>query len=142
MKKLLFPSFLAGLLFGLGLAVSNMINPQRVLSFLDIFGVWDPTLAMVMGGALSVTIPGFYLVLKRKKPVCSSEFTLPTKTHIDSKLTVGAILFGIGWGLSGLCPGPAVAALVSLDMNLVLFVVLMILGWLVADKLVCNPPEK
>lgn len=124
----------SGMLFGLGLAVSNMINPQRVLAFLDVFGVWDPTLAFVMGGALAVTLPGFYFVLKRHKPLFSDAFSLPTAIHIDRSLLAGAVLFGLGWGLSGLCPGPAIAALVSLDPNILLFCAVMLLSWWATDR--------
>ena len=127
---------MSGLLFGLGLAVSNMINPQRVLAFLDIFGVWDPTLAFVMVGALGITMPGFSKVLKREKPLFSTKFTLPTKARIDKSLIIGAVLFGFGWGLAGLCPGPAIAALVSLDLNLVLFCTVMLASWWVTDRLI------
>ena len=128
-------SFVSGLLFGLGLAVSNMVNPQRVLAFLDVFGTWDPTLAFVMGGALLVTVPGFYIVLKRDKPLFSTYFSLPRKVDIDASLIIGAALFGLGWGLAGFCPGPAIAALVSLDINVVLFCVVMLAGWLITDRL-------
>ncbi|MBT8131075.1 MAG: YeeE/YedE family protein [Gammaproteobacteria bacterium] len=128
--------FISGLLFGLGLTVSNMVNPQRVLAFLDIFGVWDPTLAFVMGGALAVTVPGFYLVTRREKPLFCSNFSLPEKTSIDKSLIAGAVLFGTGWGLAGLCPGPAIAALVSLDTSLFLFCAVMLGSWWVTDRLV------
>lgn len=131
-------AFLSGLLFGLGLAISNMINPSRVLAFLDIFGTWDPTLAFVMGGALLVTIPGFSWVLKRNKPVCAASFSLPTKTSIDKSLLSGAVLFGLGWGLAGLCPGPAIAALVSLDTTLILYVFVMLSAWWATDKIISN----
>jgi len=129
-------SFVSGLLFGLGLAISNMLNPQRVLAFLDIFGVWDPTLAFVMGGALLITIPGFAKVLKREKPLFSSGFILPIKVSVDRPLIVGAVLFGLGWGLAGLCPGPAIAALVSLDINVVLFCIVMLASWWVTDRFI------
>lgn len=103
----------SGTLFGLGLAVSGMINPQKVIGFLDVAGAWDPTLALVMGGALLVTIPAFRLILGRPRPVLADGFSLPTKTVLDERLLGGAALFGVGWGLSGFCPGPAVAALVT-----------------------------
>ncbi len=127
-------SFLSGLLFGLGLAISNMLNPERVLAFLDVFGVWDPTLAFVMMGALAITVPGFAIVLKREKPLFAPVFSLPKKIDIDKHLIFGAVLFGLGWGLSGLCPGPALAALVSLDLDLFIFCLIMLLGWGVTDK--------
>ena len=131
-------SFISGLLFGLGLAISNMLNPQRVLAFLDIFGVWDPTLAFVMGGALLITVPSFAKVLKRKKPLFASIFELPIKTDIDRSLIIGAVLFGLGWGLAGLCPGPAIAALVSLDLNLVVFCLVMLTSWWITDRFMPN----
>lgn len=127
--------FVAGLLFGLGLAVSNMLNPQRVLAFLDVFGVWDPTLALVMGGALLVTVPGFFWVLKRQSPVCETTFDVPTNSRIDTQLLLGASLFGLGWGMAGLCPGPAIAALVTFDLNLIGFVAVMLASWLATDQL-------
>lgn len=131
-------SFISGLLFGLGLAVSNMLNPQRVLAFLDLFGTWDPTLAFVMGGALMVTIPGFFLAMRRSAPLFKRTFSLPTKTVIDKQLISGAILFGLGWGLAGLCPGPAIAALVSLNINILLFCVIMLAGWVITDKVLAK----
>jgi uncharacterized membrane protein YedE/YeeE len=103
----------AGALFGLGLAVSGMMNPAKVIGFLDITGAWDPTLAFVMGGALLVTIPAFRLILGRQRPLLADGFALPTKSAVDGRLLGGAALFGVGWGLSGFCPGPAVAALVT-----------------------------
>lgn len=104
-------ALLSGTTFGLGLAVSGMMNPAKVIGFLDFAGQWDPTLALVMGGALLVTVPAFRLILKRPRPVLESGFALPGKTALDGRLLGGAALFGAGWGLSGFCPGPAVAAL-------------------------------
>jgi uncharacterized membrane protein YedE/YeeE len=103
----------AGVLFGLGLAVSGMMNPAKVIGFLDVAGGWDPTLAFVMGGALLVTIPTFRLILDRPRPILADGFALPTRSALDRRLLGGAALFGVGWGLSGFCPGPAVAALVT-----------------------------
>ena len=105
-------ALLAGALFGVGLAVSGMMNPAKVIGFLDFAGDWDPTLAFVMGGALLVCVPAFRVVLRRQRPVLASSFALPTKSALDARLLGGAALFGVGWGLSGFCPGPAVAALV------------------------------
>lgn len=103
----------AGALFGLGLAVSGMTNPQKVIGFLDVAGGadWDPTLAFVMGGALLVAVPAFRLVLGRRRPILANGFVLPTKRALDARLLGGAALFGVGWGLSGFCPGPTLAAL-------------------------------
>src|SRR3712207_3592490 len=103
----------AGALFGLGLIISGLVDPAKIIGFLDFAGDWDPTLAFVMGGALLVTIPAFRLVLRRSRPVLADEFDLPTKKDVDSRLLAGSVLFGIGWGLGGFCPGPAVAALAS-----------------------------
>ena len=105
-------ALLAGALFGLGLAVSGMMDPAKVVGFLDFAGDWDPTLLLVMGGALLACIPAFRLVLKRTRPVFADGFDLPTKSALDARLLGGAAMFGVGWGLSGFCPGPAVAALV------------------------------
>ena len=103
----------AGTLFGVGLAVSGMMNPQKVIGFLDVAGEWDPTLIFVMGGALLVTLPAFRLILKRPRPIFADGFALPTRSALDARLLGGATLFGVGWGLSGFCPGPAVAALAT-----------------------------
>ena len=106
-------ALVSGALFGLGLAVSGMMNPAKVIGFLDLAGEWDPTLAFVMGGALLVTIPAFRLILGRQRPILAGDFALPAKSTLDARLLGGAALFGVGWGLSGFCPGPAVAALVT-----------------------------
>jgi hypothetical protein len=127
MPKILVTLF-AGALFGLGLAVSGMINPQKVIGFLDFAGDWDPTLMLVMGGALLVTIPAFRLILKRPRPLLADGFALPTKSALDARLLGGATLFGVGWGLSGFCPGPAVAALATGLMPVFAFVAAMVAG--------------
>ncbi len=127
MPKILVTLF-AGALFGLGLAVSGMINPQKVIGFLDFAGDWDPTLMLVMGGALLVTIPAFRLILKRPRPLLADGFALPTKSALDVRLLGGATLFGVGWGLSGFCPGPAVAALATGLMPVFAFVAAMVAG--------------
>jgi uncharacterized membrane protein YedE/YeeE len=100
-----------GLIFGLGLAVSGMMNPAKVIGFLDVAGDWDPTLIFVMGGALLVTIPTYRVILKQRRPVLAGGFSLPTKKSLDAPLIWGSALFGVGWGLVGFCPGPAVAAI-------------------------------
>jgi uncharacterized membrane protein YedE/YeeE len=104
-------ALLAGLLFGIGLAVSGMMDPAKVLGFLDVAGDWDPTLAFVMGGALAVSGPAYFLARRRSAPFLEPAFHLPSKTDLDSRLIGGAALFGVGWGLVGFCPGPALAAL-------------------------------
>jgi uncharacterized protein len=130
-----FFALLSGTLFGLGLAVSGMVYPAKVLAFLDITGAWDPTLAFVMFGALAVTTPAFRYVLKRRQPWFESAFALPTRTDIEPRLVLGAALFGIGWGIAGLCPGPAVTALVSGKGGVYAFVVSMLVGFLLHDWL-------
>ncbi|MEO1243862.1 MAG: DUF6691 family protein [Pseudomonadota bacterium] len=106
----LLASFLIGLIFGLGLVISQMINPAKILGFLDISGNWDPTLLVVMGAALVTTLIGYRLVLGRPKPLLDAAFHLPTKTAIDRPLLIGAAIFGLGWGMAGLCPGPGISA--------------------------------
>jgi uncharacterized membrane protein YedE/YeeE len=123
-----FIALLAGMLFGLGLAISGMMNPAKVVGFLDVAGGWDPTLAFVMGGALLVTIPAFRLILGRPRPILADGFALPTRSALDGRLLGGAALFGVGWGLSGFCPGPAVAALVTGLTPVVAFVAAMAAG--------------
>ena len=103
----------SGALFGLGLAVSGMANPAKVIGFLDVAGDWDPTLAFVMGGAVLVTLISFRFVLRQKRPVLDEGFSVPGRTDVDGRLLGGAALFGVGWGLSGFCPGPAVVALTT-----------------------------
>jgi uncharacterized membrane protein YedE/YeeE len=117
-----------GIVFGLGLAISEMINPARVIGFLDITGQWDLTLALVMGSALIFTVIGFPLITKKAHPILAKKFILPTKKTLDTPLLMGAVLFGIGWGMAGLCPGPAIAGLASLNPDIFLFVAAMIAG--------------
>lgn len=102
---------LIGLVFGSGIALSGMANPAKVLNFFDIAGTWNPSLAFVMGGALIVTAIGYRLVLRRDKPVCEAKFHLPTNRKLDVPLVAGSAIFGIGWGISGFCPGGAIPAL-------------------------------
>jgi uncharacterized membrane protein YedE/YeeE len=121
-----------GLLFGAGLVVSGMANPAKVLNFLDLFGTWDPTLAFVMGGAVVVAFLGYRLVLRRDRPILGDKFHLPTRKDIDGKLVTGAGLFGIGWGLGGFCPGPAIAAIGLGATGTLAFVPAMLLGMVAA----------
>lgn len=127
-----------GLLFGAGLVVSGMANPAKVLNFLDLFGTWDPSLAFVMGGAVIVAFIGFRLVLRRPTPILDQTFHLPTRRDVDARVIIGPAIFGIGWGLGGFCPGPALAALGFGATGTLAFVPAMILGmWaarLVAEK--------
>ncbi len=121
-------SLIAGVVMALGLCVSQMINPAKVIGFLDVFGRWDPTLAFVMVGALLVSMISFRFALKREKPICGECYSLPNKQEIDAPLVAGAILFGIGWGLSGFCPAPAVASLAFGLPQSVIFVLAMRAG--------------
>lgn len=121
-------SLVAGVVFGLGLAVAEMTNPLKVLDFLDLAGHWDPSLAFVMGGAVLVTLVAFRFVLRRPVPLYGDRFHLPTLTQLDRKLLGGAALFGIGWGLAGYCPGPALATILSGNSETWLFVPAMLVG--------------
>ena len=121
-------SLLVGIIFGAGLALSDMVNPARVLNFFDVAGSWDPTLIFVMGGALATATLGYRLVFARQAPLIGGTFHLPTQRQIDLPLVGGAAVFGLGWGLAGFCPGPALAALVSLEPKVWLFVIAMIAG--------------
>ncbi len=126
--KLLLSTFGAGLLFGMGLTISQMVNPAKVISFLDISGNWDPSLAFVMASALMVTMIGYRFVLKKPAPLFAGKFRLPTRTDIDAPLVIGAVLFGMGWGLAGLCPGPAIANLSFAGKNGFIFLLSMLAG--------------
>ena len=121
-------ALVSGLVFGLGLAVSGMMNPAKVIGFLDVAGDWDPTLAFVMVGALLVAIPAYHFIPKRPRPVLEESFDLPKKQAIDTPLVLGSALFGIGWGLVGFCPGPAVAALGTGLASVFAFVAAMLSG--------------
>jgi uncharacterized membrane protein YedE/YeeE len=123
--------FAAGLVFGLGLVISGMSDPAKVLNFLDLFGTWDPSLAFVMGGAVLVTFVGYRLVLARRAPLLGGRFELPTRKDVDPRLVAGAALFGLGWGLGGYCPGPALTALPLAAPGTLVFVPAMLAGmWL------------
>lgn len=129
----------AGLLFGLGLTVSAMIDPARVLAFLDIAGAWNPGLAFVMAAAVVVATAGFRLARRRATPLCAPTYRGPTQTRIDARLVGGAVLFGLGWGLVGYCPGPALASLLLGVPQTWLFVAAMLVGvvvcrWLLARR--------
>ena len=125
----------SGIIFGIGLVLSGMTNPLKVQNFLDLFGLWDPSLAFVMGGAFFVALPGFWLVQKQKKPFFSKEFDLPKRKDLDFRLIFGAGVFGIGWGIGGLCPGPALTSLSFFDIGIYIFVISMIMGMLIAKKI-------
>lgn len=123
--------FIAGTLFGFGLALGKMTDPSRVVGFLDVMGRWDATLLYVMAGALAVTLPLFPLVLRLGQPFIADRFFLPSNNKTDLRLIAGAIIFGIGWGVAGFCPGPALASLSTGSPAVIMFVVMMIVGqWL------------
>ncbi len=124
--------YLAGLLFGLGLGIAGMTDPARVLGFLDIAGAWDPTLVFVLGGAVATNFVGYRLVLRRTAPLYAGAFQLPSRRDLDGRLIGGAALFGVGWGLSGYCPGPAFASLVGLSLPLAAMLAAMVAGWFLA----------
>ena len=121
-------SFFCGLIFGSGLLISGMTQPIKVLGFLDVFGRWDPTLAFVMAGALVISNGGYSLARRQSRPLLAARHLWPTRTDIDQPLIVGSLLFGIGWGLVGLCPGPALENLASLSPRVIVFVIAMIGG--------------
>ncbi len=130
-------AFICGLVFGLGLVISGMTDTTRVLGFLDVLaipkGTWDPTLLIVMAAALAVSLPGFALARRRSRPVLADAAAWPSRTDIDTPLIAGAVLFGAGWGLVGLCPGPAIANLATASPGIILFVVAMIAGMVSHD---------
>ncbi|UTV26635.1 YeeE/YedE family protein [Photobacterium atrarenae] len=119
----------AGLLFGTGMMVSGMVDPAKVIGFLDLAGDWDPSLAFVMGGALLIFAPAYGLLIRRRpQPLCTTEFHLSQNKAIDGRLMGGSVLFGLGWGIAGICPGPAVTSLSGGSFEMLVFVVSMIFG--------------
>ena len=126
-------SFVCGSIFGLGLVISGMTQPQKVLGFLDIFGRWDPTLAFVMVAALIIAGTGFALARQQRRPLLTPQHLWPTRTDIDQSLVVGSVLFGIGWGLVGLCPGPALVNLAGLWPSVIVFALAMSAGMIIKD---------
>jgi uncharacterized membrane protein YedE/YeeE len=126
-------SLLAGIIFGAGLTLSDMVNPARVSNFLDFAGSWDPTLMFVMAGGLAVTTLGYRLIFRRDSPVAGGKFHLPTQRQIDLPLVGGSALFGVGWGLAGICPGPALTDLVTLEPKVFIFVAAMLVGMIAAS---------
>jgi uncharacterized protein len=135
--------FAIGLIFGLGLLLSGMSNPAKVLNFLDLGGIaagtWDPSLAFVMAGAVAVTFAGFKLILKRSQPLFAPKFHLPTNAEIDRRIILGPAIFGVGWGLAGFCPGPALTALGFGTTAAVLFVAAMFAGMVLARWVAGQP---
>ena len=120
--------FAAGLLFGVGLVVAGMTNPAKVLNFLDLAGTWDPSLAFVMAGAVATTFVGYRLAFRRTRPVTAERFEVPTRRDVDLPLLGGAVVFGIGWGIGGYCPGPAWSAALMAAPGTLVFIPAMLLG--------------
>jgi uncharacterized membrane protein YedE/YeeE len=125
---IVFASWLSGLVFGLGLILSGMVNPAKVLGFLDVAGDWDPTLLCVMAGAVAVSAVGFLVARRRTSSYLGAAMQVPTSRDVDGRLVVGSLLFGMGWGLAGFCPGPALVALGMLEIKAALFVASMLVG--------------
>lgn len=140
MRAALALALVAGALFGAGLAVSGMADPQRVRGFLDLFGAWDPTLAFVMGGALIPMTVAWRIRKRMPSPIAAGTFALPTARDLDPRLTGGAALFGIGWGIAGLCPGPAIADLALAPGPATIFVLAMLGGMILHRLLPRRPP--
>ena len=128
-------AFVAGLIFGLGLLLAGMANPAKVLGFLDLDGTWDPSLALVMAGAIAVALLPFTLAKKRQQSLLGLPMQLPNKREIDRRLIGGSLLFGIGWGIAGICPGPAVAILLTGHWQVILFVAAMLIGMALFEAL-------
>ena len=133
---------LIGALFGTGLALSGMLNPAKVAGFLDLFGIWDPSLAFVMGGGVIANFIGHRIVTRRAAPVFGGGFAVPTRSDIDSRLLLGAALFGVGWGLAGLCPGPAIASILLAPGEVALFVLMMLAGLAVGRMVTSGPAAR
>jgi uncharacterized protein len=133
MRKFL--ALASGALFGAGVTISGMVNPMKVLNFLDIFGPWDATLMFVMGGGLLVTIVGYHFAMKRRAPLFASSFRIPASEDIDARLLGGAALFGLGWSLTGFCPGPAIASMVFGRVESLAFVAAMAVGMILAKQI-------
>lgn len=126
-------SLIAGLVFGIGLIISGMTNPAKVLGFLDLAGLWDPSLALVMGGAIAVGVVAFQIARKRSKSLLGDPMRLPSATQVDRRLLLGGLAFGVGWGLAGFCPGPALASLASGGAKPAIFTVAMVAGMVIYE---------
>ena len=122
-------SLVSGIVFGVGLVISEMINPEKVLGFLNLFGNWDPSLAFVMIGALIVSSPLFYIIKNKEKPLFAEKFNYSNNKEVNNRLIVGSALFGAGWGLGGLCPGPAISSIALININSITFVFAMFFGF-------------
>lgn len=126
-------SLIAGLVFGIGLIISGMTNPAKVLGFLDLAGLWDPSLALVMGGAIAVGVVAFQIARKRSKSLLGDPMRLPSATQVDRRLLLGGLAFGVGWGLAGFCPGPALASLASGGAKPAIFTAAMVAGMVIYE---------
>ena len=122
-------SLVSGIVFGVGLVISEMINPEKVLGFLDLFGKWDPSLAFVMIGALIISSPLFHIIKNKEKPLFADKFNYSNNKEVNNRLIVGSALFGAGWGLGGLCPGPAISSIALININSITFVFAMFFGF-------------
>ncbi len=131
-------SLLSGIIFGLGLTISGMVNPQKVLGFLNLFGEWDPSLIFVMVGAIIIFAPLHFIFKRKSRPIFEKEFQIINNRNIDKKLLFGSGLFGVGWGLAGLCPGPAIASISFLNPSSLIFVLFMFVGFFIANRIEKN----
>ncbi|ANW27289.1 transporter [Vibrio coralliilyticus] len=135
-------ALLSGLLFGIGMALSGMTNPENVIGFLDVTGAWNPSLVFVMGGALLVFAPAYHFLIKSQAKALSGDvLSLPTKVQLDGKLISGAALFGVGWGLAGICPGPAITSLAFGNLDIAIFIASMVSGSLLAKYAAAPSPQ-
>ena len=131
-------SLLSGIIFGLGLTISGMVNPQKVLGFLNLFDEWDPSLIFVMVGAIIIFAPLHFIFKKKSRPILAKNFISIENKNIDKKLLIGSGLFGVGWGLAGLCPGPAIASISFLNPSSLIFVLFMFVGFFIANRIEKN----
>ena len=131
-------SLLSGIIFGLGLTISGMVNPQKVLGFLNLFGEWDPSLIFVMVGAIIIFAPMHFIFKRKSRPIFAKEFQINNNRNIDKKLLIGSGLFGAGWGLAGLCPGPAIASISFLNPSILIFALFMFVGFFIANRIEKN----
>ncbi len=131
-------SLFAGLIFGFGLIVSGMANPEKVLGFLDIAGLWDPSLAFVMGGAIIVGLGAFAVARRRTLSFLGFNIKIPSHTHIDKRLVIGSLMFGVGWGIAGFCPGPGIVALGAGEIKAAVFVASMVAGMVIFELIERN----
>ncbi|CAM3755656.1 DUF6691 family protein [Polynucleobacter brandtiae] len=129
-----YSQYLIGVLFGLGLLISGMSNPAKILNFLDLAGNWDPSLLFVMGGAVLVGLGGFYVASIKKEAFFGGQFHVPTRRDISKPLIIGSLIFGVGWGIAGFCPGPAIVAIGSGQIKALVFVVAMLAGMAICNR--------